>query len=399
MSDSDSDSGHRGKSQKRKTRTPNSSTSLESNPQKIPAEESSSESDPDTSNSANRRPHRPSHSSEHKALSSDEEVSVSGCEGLSQRRPKRRGHHKAKGNTSDPHSETHQRLAPVVKSPVERRQDHMMPSCSSEEAAISSSNTMQYRPAEHLEALSSPPGPSSSGTNGSRNEMVHHNTRTPTESEGNSSDSESENHHSLPSALKRQMSSCSSPAPASSSSNSMPQPGAEHSEALTSQPGPSSTSGNNRSGNVIEQHNARPATESEASVNRNQQGSSSPNSVPPPQHLPEDVAEGGGATARERFNNRNQQVTPLRKCSELVPGRRYKIMNLSRTNTQYGPAIRALIEDDRSPTGRSFIYLPVRFRSMSDEDITELNSQANSSDGLFIVYNGRVGRADMVELV
>ncbi|KAK3919256.1 ATP-dependent DNA helicase [Frankliniella fusca] len=297
---------------------------------------------------------------------------------------------KSYGNTSDSHSETHQRLAPVVKSPVERRQDHMMPSCSSEEAAISSSNTMQYRPAEHLEALSSPPGPSSSGTNGSRNEMVHHNTRTPTESEGNSSDSESENHHSLPSALKRQMSSCSSPAPASSSSNSMPQPGAEHSEALTSQPGPSSTSGNNRSGNVIEQHNARPATESEASVNRNQQGSSSPNSVPPPQHLPEDVAEGGGATARERFNNRNQQVTPLRKCSELVPGRRYKIMNLSRTNTQYGPAIRALIEDDRSPTGRSFIYLPVRFRSMSDEDITELNSQANSSDGLFIVYNGRV---------
>ncbi len=106
-----------------------------------------------------------------------------------------------------------------------------------------------------------------------------------------------------------------------------------------------------------------------------------------------------GANARERFNQRNQQVTPLRKCSELIPGRRYQILELSRSNTQYGPAIRATIIDDRSPTGRSFVYLPTRFRSMSDEDIAELNSQANTEEGLYIVYNGRVGRADMVELI
>ncbi|KAK3921474.1 ATP-dependent DNA helicase [Frankliniella fusca] len=125
--------------------------------------------------------------------------------------------------------------------------------------------------------------------------------------------------------------------------------------------------------------------------------SSQPNPVQEAnQQNPAPQAEGGNA--RERFNNRNQQVVPLRKCSELVPGRRYQIINLSRTNTQYGSAIRALISDDRSPTGRSFIYLPVRFRSMSDEDLNELNIQANSTEGLHIVYNGRVGRADMVEL-
>lgn len=106
-----------------------------------------------------------------------------------------------------------------------------------------------------------------------------------------------------------------------------------------------------------------------------------------------------GSNAKERFNNRNHQVTPLRKCSELIPGRKYQITLLSRTNTQYGSAIRATILDDRSPTGRSFLYLPVRFRSMSDEDLTELNNQTNSEAGLHLVYNGRVGRADMVELV
>ncbi|KAJ1518792.1 hypothetical protein ONE63_011605 [Megalurothrips usitatus] len=41
----------------------------------------------------------------------------------------------------------------------------------------------------------------------------------------------------------------------------------------------------------------------------------------------------------------------------------------------------------------------VRFRSMSDEDLAELNIQAKSETGLYLVYQGKVGRADMVELV
>lgn len=92
-------------------------------------------------------------------------------------------------------------------------------------------------------------------------------------------------------------------------------------------------------------------------------------------------------------------MTPLRKCSELIVGRRYRILNISRTNTQYGPAVRAFIYDDRSPTGSSFCFLPVRFRAMSDDDIAELNAQCGSEAGLNLVYKGKVGRADMVELV
>ncbi|KAK3924651.1 ATP-dependent DNA helicase, partial [Frankliniella fusca] len=81
----------------------------------------------------------------------------------------------------------------------------------------------------------------------------------------------------------------------------------------------------------------------------------SPSPAPVPAHL---QVQAEGSNARERFNNRNQQVTPLRKCSELIPGRRYQILEISRTNTQYGPAIRATIIDDRSPTGRT--HLPIQ---------------------------------------
>ncbi|KAK3929432.1 ATP-dependent DNA helicase PIF6, partial [Frankliniella fusca] len=111
----------------------------------------------------------------------------------------------------------------------------------------------------------------------------------------------------------------------------------------------------------------------------------SPSPAPVPAHL---QVQAEGSNARERFNNRNQQVTPLRKCSELIPGRRYQILEISRTNTQYGPAIRATIIDDRSPTGRSFVYLPTRFRSMSDEDICELNEQAKSGEAHLPIQQG-----------
>lgn len=71
---------------------------------------------------------------------------------------------------------------------------------------------------------------------------------------------------------------------------------------------------------------------------------------------------------------------------------------MARTNTQYGTAIRAHIIDDQSATGTSFLYLPVRFRDMSDDDIAEINNKAQTPERVHVIYRGRVGRADMIEM-
>lgn len=140
---------------------------------------------------------------------------------------------------------------------------------------------------------------------------------------------------------------------------------------------------------------AQPST-SQSSTS--QDASSQPSSYPPSSSVPTASQSNDSNDATGRFNRRNERVTPLRRCSELVVGQPYVVLSIARTNTQYGVAIRAELLDDRSPTGRSFVFLPVRFRDMPDADIQELNDKASTEHGLKLIYRGRVGRADMVEL-
>ncbi|KAK3907761.1 ATP-dependent DNA helicase [Frankliniella fusca] len=101
---------------------------------------------------------------------------------------------------------------------------------------------------------------------------------------------------------------------------------------------------------------------------------------------------------RSRFNERNTKVVPLRHCSELIVGQLYQILNVQRVNTKFGSAIRAEIVDDRSPVSRSFLYLPSRFRDTSEDDLRQMNEVAARNE-LFLVYRGRIGRADIVDII
>lgn len=103
-------------------------------------------------------------------------------------------------------------------------------------------------------------------------------------------------------------------------------------------------------------------------------------------------------TFRERFNRRNQRVIPLRHASELIVGQLYTIVNMQRVNTKYGSSIRAELVDDRSPVNRSFLFLPTRFRDTSEDDLRQMN-EAAAGGQLFLVYRGKIGKADIIDII
>lgn len=77
---------------------------------------------------------------------------------------------------------------------------------------------------------------------------------------------------------------------------------------------------------------------------------------------------------RDRFNQHNDRVIPLKKCSELIVAVLYKIKNAARVNTKFGPSIRVETHYPQSPTGNVFLLLLARFRDLSNRDLDEINA-------------------------
>lgn len=85
--------------------------------------------------------------------------------------------------------------------------------------------------------------------------------------------------------------------------------------------------------------------------------------------------------------------------SQLVPGRPYKLVTITRATTRFGDRLRGVIVDDQSSVGRTLIFFPERFNRISEKDLRKLKKDASSSEGLFIVFKGRFEGADIVELI